>query len=135
MFLRSAKNAEFEFPEEIVRAAVRYVESLYQPERGEFFYGHFTANDRYASRGMMGVGALSRALGGKHNTQMARRAGDWLLARPFDRYHATNHGYDRFHYSAYYCSNAMAQLGGNYWRQFFPQLATTLLAAQSSNGS
>jgi hypothetical protein len=135
MFLRSAKNAEFEFPEEIVRAAVRYVESLYQPERGEFFYGHFTANDRYASRGMMGVGALSLALGGKHNTQMARRAGDWLLARPFDRYHATNHGYDRFHYSAYYCSNAMAQLGGNYWRQFFPQLATTLLAAQSSNGS
>jgi hypothetical protein len=135
MFLRSARNAEFDVPEVVVRAAVGYVESLFQPAEGEFYYGHISGNDRYASRGMMGVGALSLALAGKHDTQMARRVGDWLLARPFDKYGATNHHYDRFHYSAYYCSNAMAQLGGEHWRKFFPTLANTLLAAQSPDGS
>jgi hypothetical protein len=135
MFLRSARNAEFDVPQDVIRAAVGYVESLFQPAEGEFYYGHISGNDRYASRGMMGVGALSLALAGKHDTQMARRVGDWLLARPFNAYGATNHHYDRFHYSAYYCSNAMAQLGGDYWRQFFPPLAGTLLAAQSPDGS
>jgi hypothetical protein len=134
MFLRSAKNAQFDVPPEQVEAAVRYVAGLFQPARGEFYYGHIGANDRYASRGMMGVGALSLSLAGQHNTEMARRAGDWILARPFDEYHRTTHHYDRFHYSAYYCSNAMAQLGGEHWRRFFPVLAKTLLEAQSSDG-
>ena len=86
--------------------------------------------DRYVSRGTMGVGALSLALGGKHNTPMARQVGDWLLRRPFAIYGETTNSHDRFHYAAYYCSNAMAQLGGNYWREMFPTLATTLLDNQ-----
>jgi hypothetical protein len=140
MFLRSAKNAQFEIPDDdkMVTAGVTYIESLFQPQEGVFFYGHSEAdnnNDRYASRGMMGAGILSLSLAGKHQTEMARRAGDWLLARPFDVYGATMHNYDRFHYSAYYCSNATAQLGGDYWQKLFPTLAKTLLDAQSSNGN
>jgi hypothetical protein len=135
MFLRSAKNAQFKVEDKVIADAVKYVESLYQPAEGEFYYGHISGNDRYASRGMMGVGALSLALAGKHNTVMARRVGDWLLENPFDSYGSTNHHYDRFHYSAYYCSNAMAQLGGRYWRQFFPTLSRTLLDAQSPEGA
>jgi hypothetical protein len=135
MFLRSAKNAQFEIPDAEIAAALRYVETLFQPARGEFFYGHIGSNDRYTNRGMMGVGALSLSLAGKHNTDMARKAGDYLLARPFDVYGATFTRYDRFHYSAYYCSNAMAQLGGDYWKQFFPTLAKTLLDAQAPDGS
>jgi len=135
MFLRSAKNAQFDVPDRVINGAVGYVESLFQPAEGEFYYGHIGGNDRYASRGMMGVGALSLALAGKHNTPMARSVGDWLLRHPFDTYGDTTHMHDRFHYSAYYCSNAMAQLGGHYWQTFFPTLATTLVDAQSSDGS
>ena len=140
MFLRSAKNAQFDIPDEekMVTAGLKYIESLFQPQEGVFFYGHSTAdnnNDRYASRGMIGAGVLSLSLAGKHQTEMARRAGDWLLANPFDVYGKTNHGYDRFHYSAYYCSNAAAQLGGEYWKRLFPTLAKTLLDAQAPNGS
>jgi hypothetical protein len=83
----------------------------------------------------MGVGALSLALGGKHQTEMARRVGNWLLEHPFDSYGQTTERRDRFHYSAYYCSNAMAQLGGDYWRQSFPTIAKTLLDHQSPDGS
>jgi hypothetical protein len=138
MFLRSAKNAQFEMPddEKMVTAGLKYVESLYQPQ-GVFFYGHSeleNSNDRYASRGMMGAGILSLSLAGKHQTEMAQRAGDWLLENPFDEYGKTNHGYDRFHYSAYYCSNAAAQLGGKYWQELFPTLAKTLLGAQTPEG-
>ena len=42
---------------------------------------------------------------------------------------------DQFFYSTYYCSQAMAQLGGRYWEQFFPPLAKVLMSSQRANGS
>jgi hypothetical protein len=135
MFLRSAKNAQFDVPDPLVNDAVKYVERCFDTRQGGFVYG-LVGVDRYVSRGMMGAGALSLALGGKHQTEMARRVGDWLLDHPFDVYGQTTGARgDRFHYSAYYCSNAMAQLGGHYWRQSFPMLAKTLLDNQSPDGS
>jgi hypothetical protein len=134
MFLRSAKNAQFEVPDQLVADAVKYVERCFDADQGGFLYG-LVGVDRYVSRSTMGVGALSLSLGGKHNTAMARRVGDWLLQNPFDVYGEVTNFHDRFHYGAYYCSNAMAQLGGNYWRQFFPVLAKTLLDNQSPEGA
>ncbi|MGD9634579.1 MAG: prenyltransferase/squalene oxidase repeat-containing protein, partial [Pirellulales bacterium] len=134
MFLRSAKNAQFEIPDAAVAEAVRYVERCYEPSEGGFVYGLF-GPDRLVTRSTMGIGALSLALGGEHQTVQARRAGEWLLEHPFDTYGATTSRVDRFHYGAYYCSNAMAQLGGKYWRGFFPPLAKTLLDNQLADGS
>jgi hypothetical protein len=134
MFLRSAKNAQFDVDDKMVAASVAYVERCFDAQLGGFTYGR-QGQDRYVNRGMMGVGVLSLALGGKHKTEMARRAGDWLLQRPFSRYGQVTDGHDRFHYSAYYCSHAMAQLGGKHWESIFPQLASTLISGQSRNGS
>jgi hypothetical protein len=134
MFLRSAKNAQFQVPDELVADALAYVERCFDERQDGFVYGLFGV-DRYVSRGTMGVGALSLALGGKHDTPMAHRVGEWVLAHPFDTYGDTTHMHDRFHYSAYYCSNAMAQLGGEYWRGTFPALARTLLDNQAADGS
>jgi hypothetical protein len=44
-----------------------------------FYYG-LDASDYYSSRTMMGAGILSLSIGGKHQTEMAKRAGDWVLA-------------------------------------------------------
>jgi len=134
MFLRSAKNARFDVPDAMVTDAVKYVERCFDGRQGGFVYG-LIGNDRHITRGTMGAGALSLALGGKHQTVMSRRIGDWLLQHPFDTYGQTMHTEDRFHYSAYYCSHAMAQLGGDYWKRFFPVVAKTLLEAQSADGS
>jgi hypothetical protein len=134
MFLRSAKNAHFDVPDAMVNDAMAYVDRCFDEQQGGFVYGLFGV-DRYVSRGTMGAGALSLALGGRHQTAMARKVGDWLLERPFDVYGATVHMHDRFHYAAYYCSNAMAQLGGRYWEQTFPVIAGTLLANQQPDGS
>ena len=72
---------------------------------------------------------------GLAGTEMARAAGDWILKHPFDRYNAGMNDVDRYHYGAFYCSVAMFQLGGHYWAEFFPRLAQTLTAHQSSQRS
>ena len=74
-------------------------------------------------------------MAGQHQTPIAQAAGDWLLAHPYRHFGEVIGSYDKFFYSTYYCSQAMAQLGGRYWEKFFPSLAEVLLKAQSSDGS
>jgi hypothetical protein len=133
MFLRSARNAEFEVPKQFVEAAVGYVHRCWEDREGIFYYKR-TGGDRRWSRGMVGAGVLSLAMAGQHETRMAQRAGDWLLKNPFRRFGEQVGGGDRFFYSTYYCSQAMAQLGGRHWKQFFPSLANVLVRSQKSSG-
>ena len=66
---------------------------------------------------------------------LAQQAGQWLLSQSFGQYNAHSSHLDRYHYSAYYCSQAMFQLGGEYWARFYPPLAKTLITHQNANGS
>ena len=43
--------------------------------------------------------------------------------------------HDRYHYGLFNCCQAMYQLGGRYWEQFFPRTVHTLLANQQPDGS
>jgi hypothetical protein len=133
MFLRSAKNAEFDVPKQYIDDAVRYVESCWEDREGVFYYRK-TGSERRFSRGMVGAGVLSLAMAGKHETTAAQRAGEWLLRYPFRGFGERIGSGDRFFYSTYYCSQAMAQLGGRYWKQFFPNLAAVLVRSQQSSG-
>jgi hypothetical protein len=84
---------------------------------------------------MVGAGILCLSLAGQHETPMALAAGDWLLAHRYKQFGDLASSSDRFFYGAYYSSQAMMQLGGRYWEQFFPQLAEVLLNSQTSDGS
>ncbi len=64
-----------------------------------------------------------------------KEGGDWILQRKFEPYRISNHIDDRYHYSAFYCSQAMFQLGDRYWHQFFPPLLKVLTEAQHADGS
>ncbi len=136
MFYRSAKNAEFDVPEDFMKDAVAYVERCYDPSRGSFAYGlRGYGRDTY-SRGMAGAGIVSLALAGKHDTEMAKSAARFVLDHPFNRFNRGNlTPEDRFYYGAYYCSQAMFQLGGKNWEQFYPVLLGTMAENQSPNGS
>ena len=81
---------------------------------------------------MAGAGILCVAHAGLHHTQEAQRAGDWLLAHPFDQYNATIPGQssDRYHYGLFTCCQAMYQFGGKYWEQFYPPAVEAVLANQ-----
>jgi hypothetical protein len=138
MFLRSARNAEFRVPQSYIDEALRYVRGCWEPRQGLFFYtlGGSMPQFKTSGRGMMGTGIVALCLGGQHQDPIALAAGDWLLAHPYQRFgDVTSSPRDRFFYSAYYCSQAMAQLGGRYWERFFPSLAEALLSGQSADGS
>jgi hypothetical protein len=140
MFLRSAKNAEFNVSEEAITAAVQYVRRLWVPSGGGFNYvmhNYPSRPDHRVTRGMTGAGILCLSMAGQHDSIMARSAGSWLLEHPFKTFNdpVPNARDDRFFYSCYYCSQAMAQLGGRYWEEFFPKLVDVLLENQAADGS
>ncbi|MCA9076150.1 MAG: terpene cyclase/mutase family protein [Planctomycetaceae bacterium] len=132
-FLRSARNAEFDVPTEMIGDAMDYVRSCFAVERGTFVYNSIK---RKPSGGVVGGGVLSLSLGGEHNTEIARRGGDWILARRNRRYNGPGEqDMDRYHYAAYYTSQAMFQLGGKYWAGYYPVLMQTLTTHQRPDGS
>jgi prenyltransferase beta subunit len=139
MFLRSAKNAEFNVPEEAIIAATQYVRRLWDPGGGAFNYvlHNNPRPDFRITRGVTGAGILCLSMAGQHDTIIARSAGTWLLEHPFKTFDdpLPNRRDERVFYAAYYCSQAMAQLGGHYWEQFFPTLVDFLLQNQASDGS
>ncbi len=134
MFYRAAKNAAFDVPERFIDDAMGFVDRMWDPTQGVFLYSRI-GSDHKTSRGVVGVGILSLSMAGRHQTPEARRAGEWLLKRPFRAFGGSIGGGDRFFYSAYYCSQAMAQLGGDYWREFFPSMAQVLLSSQQASGA
>jgi hypothetical protein len=132
MFLRSAKNAGFDVPEEPLNDAVAYVGRCFIPATGQFQY---EIGGSSSSRGMTGAGILSLSLAGKHNSPEAQKAAQWLLGKSFAAYNRNEVYIERYHYSVFYCSHGMYQMGGDYWEKFFPATADTLLANQNSDGS
>jgi len=139
MFLRSAKNAGFEVPDQSIEAAVKYIRGCYRPNYGVFLL-HATDED-CRSRGMAGAGILALAHAGLHDTPEAHKAGQWILDHDFQKYnHVEEFGKpdwpdDRYHYSAFLCTQAMYQLGGDYWKQFYPMMIRVLLENQEADGS
>ena len=139
MFLRSARNAGFDVPAESIERAVAFVERCFEKEQGVFIYT--VGYNKAISRAMAGAGIVAMAHGGKHDTEMAQRSGDWLLTRDFKEYNADEPAGglrwqpDRYHYGVFHSTQAMYQLGGDHWKKFFPPVAQTLLANQQPDGS
>lgn len=133
MFLRSCRNAGFEVPSGAIDEGTAYVLRCYEPRSGQFWYA-LQGVEHVTTRAMTGAGILSLSLAGRHDTPMARAAGDWLLEHPFVVYEKVGRN-DRFFYGGFYCSQAMFQLGGRYWSAFYPRLLRTLAELQQPDGS
>lgn len=139
MFLRSAKNAGFEVDEDPINRGVEYVRRCFLQDLGRFTY-KLEGRDR-STRAMAGAGILALAHSGLHNTPEAQQAGDWLLKARFDRYNAPGRGQsyvdsnERYHYGLLTCCQAMYQLGGRHWAEFYPPTVEVLLDAQAPDGS
>lgn len=138
MFLRSAKNAGFEIPSEAVDEAVEYVTRCGDNRfGGAFSYGIGHPSEEEVGHAMTGAGILSLAMAGRHNTQQARFAGNWILRRPYPRYNANAPGDDggRYHYAVFYCTQATFQLGEIFWKTFYPPIVSQLIGGQNPDGS
>jgi hypothetical protein len=140
MFLRSARNAGFDVPKESIDDAVAYIRRCYHEEFGTFIYMQGKGDQDLRSRAMAGAGVLALAHAGFHKAPEATKSADWLLNYPFDEYNEIEtftqaYPIDRYHYSLFNSCQAMYQMGGQHWRQFFPRTVRTLLANQQPDGS
>ena len=140
MFLRSAKNAGFEVPQEPIDEATKYVLRCFRPDYGTFNYYIRGKEDR-RSRGMAGAGILALAHAGMHHRKEAISAGDWILKHGFEKYNnqlkfdQTRWYNDCYHYGVFYCCQGMYQLGGKHWESFFPKTSDVLIRNQNQDGS
>ncbi|MEM8944661.1 MAG: prenyltransferase/squalene oxidase repeat-containing protein [Planctomycetota bacterium] len=139
LFLRSAKNAGFDVPQESVDGAVRFIRNCFNPKYNTFVL--MPSYQDHRTRGMSGAGVIALALAGLHDTEEARTAGDWILKNTFLEYNKVEpfgqRGFldDRYHHGVFFCTQATFQLGGRYWREFFPPMVEVLLENQRSDGS
>lgn len=136
MFLRSAKNSGFQVDARLIEEALAYMKRNYDPSWKTFRYEIHTDEPNFNHpRGMAGAGVLSMSLSGEHFSIQAVSAADYVLKRPFDQYARPIQGENYLCYAAFYCSQAMFHMGGNYWSEFYPQTAKSIMQAQRSDGS
>jgi hypothetical protein len=125
--LRAAKNTGCDVPAAAIERAVEFLRRCYDESRGGFAY---TARG-YLTVPCTGTGILGLELCGRdlHRCRESLRAGTYILRHPvnLDQQHCF--------YGLYYCSQAMFQLGGNYWDAYRARLHEVLLTSQHGDGS
>lgn len=136
MFLRSARNAEFDVPKQYVDEGLDFVERCFEPEadkrvKGAFRYRPSPAKEAHVSLANTGSAMLVLMLGGRHKAKSVRAGIEWYRSRKYPRPGRAPH----YYLSAYYSSQAMAQVGGDAWNEVYPQIARTLLQEQTTGGS
>ncbi len=140
MFLRSARNAEFNIPKQYFDEGLDFVERCYEEdtslhEKGVFRYRPAVSAETDAppqiSLANTSSAMLTLILGGRHNNKGVAAGIKWFRSRKYPR--PLQDGY--FYLASYYSSQAMAQVGGETWSQIFPQIARNLIEEQSDDGS
>jgi hypothetical protein len=139
MFLRSARNAEFNVPKQYFDEGLDFVERCYEPdaaqhENGVFRYRPLTSAPGESLQPTLANTAsamLSLTLGGRHEHQSIAAGVRWFRSREYPRPWQGQY----FYLSTYYSSQAMAQVGGEAWSEVFPQIARNLLEEQTESGA
>jgi len=124
MGLRAAANAGMEVPLAAIQRGVAFYKSCFVPGGG---FGYTGADGPSPAR--CGIGLLVLSLSGAYRSPEAKATADLLLGgggQGFDGY---------FYYMCYYCSQAMFQAGGRYWRHWNETMTPALISMQSADGS
>lgn len=133
MALRSARLNGAPIPKEVIDMAVGYVRRTYSPNHG---FGYTGAG---ASTCMSAVGALCLEMCGYHGDPATKVAGQRILNATSPNGGIAWEGGaavpGRVEYTVYYCTNAMFQIGGQFWDQFASRMYTGILASQGRDGS
>lgn len=139
MFLRSARNAEFNVPKQYFDEGLDFVERCYEPdaarqEQGVFLYRPRASAPTEVLQPTLANTAsamLTLILGGRHKHAGVAAGVRWFREREYPRPWQGRY----FYLSTYYSSQAMAQVGGAAWSEIFPQIARNLLEEQTASGA
>jgi hypothetical protein len=138
MFLRSARNAEFNVPKQYFDEGLDFVERCYEVDpsnhdKGIFRYRPFASDPNGSQISLPNTASamLTLILGGRHEHVGVREGAVWFQSKPYPK--PWQEGY--FYLSSYYSSQAMAQVGGDSWNLIFPQIAANMLSEQTNDGN
>jgi hypothetical protein len=134
MFLHSAQKSGFRVPESWMKSGLRFVHHTFSKKQHGFAYV-LSETNRHCTRATVGGGILCLLLGGEQASPQIKEAVDWIFKHPFEPYNRSWEPGDRYHYSAFYCSQAMGLIGGPVFRDFYPGLLRVLSENQHSDGS
>ena len=131
--LRAAKDLGCDVPPEAIDRAVDFVKrcQLSSPDKDSDGAFHYLPGNRITSA-CTGTSVLCLELShkGKGHAEESLRGGNYLLNH-IPAWGGGSEGH--FFYAAYYSSQAMFQLGGNYWDAFSAKLRRTLLDNQQKD--
>ena len=134
MALRGARNAGIQVPKETIDRAVDYVKRSFKESRGSFTYqlekNFRPSRDTYALTAC-GVATLFGA--GEYHTKEINMGLDFMMKnRPSARMASNN--FDYF-YGHYYAVQAMFQVGGRQWANWYDIMQTELRSLQKPSGN
>ena len=134
MFYSAAKKIGFQVPKKGMneRAAVRPPQFR---QETAWLRVRVAGDERYCSRAMVGAGILCLILGDDTKNATIPEAVDWIHRNSFEPYNGSRHPEDRYHYTAFYCSQAMALVGGKDFQEFYPKLLLNFSHHQHEDGS
>jgi Prenyltransferase and squalene oxidase repeat len=134
MFLHSSKKSGFRVPDSWIKGGLKFVHRTFSKKQHGFVYV-LSETDRHCTRATVGGGILCLLLGGEQISPQIKEAVDWIFKHPFEPYNRSWEPGDRYHYSAFYCSQAMGLLGGPVFKDFYPGLLRVLSEHQHADGS
>ena len=128
MALRAAKNVGCDVPPVAIDSAVDFINRCNDPSTGGYRY----LPGAQVTVACTGTSILALELCGKeyHRSPAALKAGSYIL-----KYGEAGRNRAHYFYGIYYCSQAMFQLGDNYWNSFRDRLHEQLFATQNASGS
>lgn len=131
MALRAAANAGIKVPEETVKKAIGYIKRCDNngPDGG-FSY---QTTQRGAGPARTGAAITCLILSGERSSPECQRGISYLQHHTL----ATDEWQYRQHYAyaIYYCTQAMYQVGGQAWKDWFTNIRDRLIREQYSDGS
>jgi len=134
MFLHSSQKSGFRVPASWMKGGLKFVHHTFSKKQHGFVYVLAETN-RHCTRATVGGGILCLLLGGEEVSQPVKEGVDYIFKHPFEPYGRSWEPGDRYHYSAFYCSQAMGLLGGPVFRDFYPGLLRILSEHQHADGS
>lgn len=127
MALRSARNNGAAVPKEAIERALAYVMRCKSKSDGGFAYQPGSGS----GWGRTGTAVLCLELCGRHGDRATLMAGEWIRQHLPKKYGEGEH----FSYAMYYCSQAMFQLGDEYWDRWAAQMYEVMLKEQGKDGN
>lgn len=124
--LRGARNLGCDVPAERIERALEFVLQCREVRTGAFCYQPGSS----PTLACTGTGILALELCSKERSRNREtlQGGSYILKT------ALQPGDNHFFYTTYYCSQAMFQLGNNYWLAYRPHLHKLLLDSQQRSG-